>query len=185
MSRLLRGSWERRFALLASLFLALLAGVGLSVRPASAASLTEPVLGVLSDGGTFSGNFVLKSLGVQKFGDGEVLYAVGVLKGTAKTSDGASHDVTQSIKIPIDLSSLDPSIKRVCQVLSLNIGRINLDLLGLVVDLSPIELNITAIPGGGLLGNLLCGLSRLLSGIPTLDDLLNQINKINSALSGA
>jgi len=54
-----------------------------------------------------------------------------------------------------------------CSVLSLAIGPINLDLLGLVVNLDdcgggPVTLDITAIPGGGLLGDLLCNLGRLL-----------------------
>jgi len=51
-----------------------------------------------------------------------------------------------------------------CQVLSLSLGPINLDLLGLVVELNncangPVTVNITAVPGGGLLGNLLCSLA--------------------------
>ncbi len=54
-----------------------------------------------------------------------------------------------------------------CQVLSLALGPINLDLLGLVVELDdcangPVTVDITAIPGGGLLGDLLCSLSNLL-----------------------
>ena len=42
---------------------------------------------------------------------------------------------------------------------------IHLSLLGLHVDTSPICLDITANHGGGLLGNLLCGLSDNLAGI--------------------
>ncbi len=46
-----------------------------------------------------------------------------------------------------------------CNILTLNLGAIHLNLLGLVVDLAPVNLNITAVPGAGnLLGNLaLCG----------------------------
>ena len=52
---------------------------------------------------------------------------------------------------------------QVCQILTLDIGRINLNLLGLVVNLSPVRLDITAVAGpGNLLGNLLCALVGLL-----------------------
>lgn len=50
-----------------------------------------------------------------------------------------------------------------CSILTLNLGAIHLDLLGLVVDLAPVNLDITAVPGAGnLLGNLLCGVVHLL-----------------------
>jgi hypothetical protein len=48
-------------------------------------------------------------------------------------------------------------------VLDLRLGPINLNVLGLVVQTSPICLTITATPGGGLLGDLLCQLGNLLN----------------------
>jgi hypothetical protein len=52
-----------------------------------------------------------------------------------------------------------------CPILNLSLGPINLDLLGLNVDTSPICLDVTAVPGSGaLLGNLLCGIANLLNG---------------------
>lgn len=47
----------------------------------------------------------------------------------------------------------------VCPVLNLRLAPIHLTLLGLHVDTSDICLAITAIQGGGLLRNLLCGLA--------------------------
>jgi hypothetical protein len=53
----------------------------------------------------------------------------------------------------------------VCQVLRLVLGPLHLDLLGLNVDLfgenrrSPVTVTITALPGHGVLGDLLCGLA--------------------------
>ena len=47
-----------------------------------------------------------------------------------------------------------------CQVLDLVLGPLNLDLLGLVVDLNKVKLAITATPGGGALGDLFCSLSK-------------------------
>src|SRR5947208_12328029 len=50
-----------------------------------------------------------------------------------------------------------------CPILNLDIGAIHLDLLGLVVDLAPVHLTITAQSGpGNLLGNLLCAVANLL-----------------------
>ncbi len=56
-----------------------------------------------------------------------------------------------------------------CPVLNLNLGPLNLNLLGLIVTLNncampagPVNVNVTAIPGAGnLLGNLLCDLAGL------------------------
>jgi hypothetical protein len=47
-----------------------------------------------------------------------------------------------------------------CQVLSLVLGPLNLELLGLVVDLDKVNLNITATPGQGALGDLFCQLAN-------------------------
>ncbi len=47
-----------------------------------------------------------------------------------------------------------------CPVLDLILGPLNLNLLGLVVDLNQVHLTITAIPGGGALGDLFCSLSH-------------------------
>ena len=64
----------------------------------------------------------------------------------------------------------------VCNILTLNIGAIHLDLLGLVVDLSPIDLVIDAVSGpGNLLGNLLCAVAGLLDPSAALADFLNAL----------
>jgi hypothetical protein len=62
------------------------------------------------------------------------------------------------------LASNNANIAASCNVLSLSLGPLDLNLLGLRVELNdcaagPVTLDITAIPGGGLLGDLLCGLS--------------------------
>jgi hypothetical protein len=46
-----------------------------------------------------------------------------------------------------------------CPVLDLIVGPLNLQLLGLVVDLQKVHLNITATRGGGALGDLFCQLA--------------------------
>jgi hypothetical protein len=74
-----------------------------------------------------------------------------------------------------------------CQILFLDLGPIFLDVLGLQVSLSQIELDITAVQGpGNLLGNLLCAVVRLLDPPSPVDNLLNQLtrllNRINNLI---
>jgi len=59
-----------------------------------------------------------------------------------------------------------------CPVLDLTLGPIDLDLLGLIVQTSPICLTITANAGGGLLGDLLCNVANLLNGGLNLSQIL-------------
>jgi len=70
-----------------------------------------------------------------------------------------------------------------CAILNLELAPIHINLLGLHVDTSAICLNVTAIQGGGLLGDLLCGIAasgntKLLSSSPVTGGL-------SSLLSGA
>lgn len=69
-----------------------------------------------------------------------------------------------------------------CQILHLELGPLDLDLLGLQVHLDQVVLDITAQSGSGqLLGNLLCAVAHLLDSGPfssilaDLTDLLTQI----------
>jgi len=94
----------------------------------------------------------------------------GVLTATGGTISGtlAGLPFTTDIRdFALDLSPDDPAA---CAILSLHLEPIHLQLLGLHVDTSPICLDITAIPNGGLLGELLCGLA---GGSPPLN--LDQI----------
>ncbi len=76
-----------------------------------------------------------------------------------------------------------------CPVLSLTLGPLHLNLLGLVVDLNQINLSITAQSGpGNLLGNLLCSVTNLLNNSGGLgglgNGLLNQLSTLlNQVLS--
>ena len=63
-----------------------------------------------------------------------------------------------------------------CQILHLDLGPLNLDILGLQVNLNQIILDITAQAGAGnLLGNLLCAVTNLLNNPNGLARLLNSI----------
>jgi hypothetical protein len=73
-----------------------------------------------------------------------------------------------------------------CEILTLTLGPLHLDLLGLVVDLNQVVLTITAQSGSGqLLGNLLCEVAHLLDNNSfgsILDQLANLLNQILAAL---
>jgi hypothetical protein len=64
-------------------------------------------------------------------------------------------------------------------ILELTLGPLHLDLLGLVVDLSQVDLDITAVPGeGNLLGNLLCSIAGLLDQGGSLDRIVRELNRV-------
>jgi hypothetical protein len=71
-----------------------------------------------------------------------------------------------------------------CSILSLDLGPINLNLLGLVVRTNQIQLRIDAVQGpGNLLGNLLCGITGLLNPSGVLANTpLGQLAQILNAL---
>jgi len=75
-----------------------------------------------------------------------------------------------------------------CQVLKLVLGPLNLNLLGLVVNLygqthkSPVIVTINAIPSQGLLGQLLCGLAGG-TGVSSLGGLQSLLNSLGVNLS--
>ena len=117
------------------------------------------VTGELSDGGTFDGKISITDFA---FDDGEFLTS-GTIKGTVETADGVTEQINQTFEdVVTSLDTKGNSGK--CDVLFLNLGPLDLNLLGLQVDLSEITLNIDAARGpGNLLGNLLCAVANLLS----------------------
>ena len=87
----------------------------------------------------------------------------GILTAVSGTVSGtiAGLPFTTDIEnFAIDLLPDNPATPaEECSVLHLELAPIDLDLLGLFVDTSAICLDLTAIEGGGLLGDLLCGLA--------------------------
>jgi len=79
--------------------------------------------------------------------------------------DGKMQTVPFSTTLEISLAENQRGA--VCPLLDLHLNPIALNLLGLVVQTSPICLNLIAVQGGGLLGDLLCGLGqRVAAGQP-------------------
>ncbi len=137
-------------------------------------AVSVPVTGTFTDAtgalGTMTGTFTPTRFSNQ---NGQ-LVATGTLVATLTDSAGTVlGTTTQTVSAPA-------AVTATCQVLNLDLGAIHLNLLGLVVDLAPVHLAITAqqVPGA-LLGNLLCAVSHLLDGAGggtgALSTLLNQI----------
>ena len=117
--------------------------------------ISIPVTGS-GPGGVFAGTFNLLRFTVV---DG-VLTAVGTLIGTLTTPTG-STSIVRTLAIPVD----PVAIQATCEILSLQLGPLDLNLLGLVIHLDQIVLDIDAVSGAGnLLGNLLCSVAGLLDG---------------------
>jgi hypothetical protein len=104
------------------------------------------------------------------------LFASGVataeIKGRQYTAPFSNVPITMSLA-PTNSNGVNGVAA--CPILNLTLGPIHLDLLGLVVDTSPICLTVTAFQGGGLLGDLLCSIANLLDTLP-LDQILGALN---------
>jgi hypothetical protein len=64
------------------------------------------------------------------------------------------------LRLTVPVQAVAAQASGLCQVLELTLGPLHVNLLGLVVDLRRVHLTITATPGGGVLGNLFCGLAN-------------------------
>ena len=107
-----------------------------------------------------------------------------VASGTA-TATVKGKTYTSPFTAPVNIAlAEDQSAATDCPVLDLTLGPINLDILGLVVETSPICLQIVAHPGEGLLGDLLCAVAHLLDGGLSLDQILAGLG-LNDPLTGA
>ena len=165
--------------LLTLLFLAV-ASCGLLLPVHAAAAVTVPITGTFTDasGGTgqFVGSFSPQTFGVQS----GKLVAIGTLTGNMTISTGALLGTVANANTAL---AVDPTTAS-CSILTLTLGPLHLNLLGLVVNLNQVNLNITALSGpGNLLGNLLCSVASLLNGgAPDLGALSTLLNRILSAL---
>jgi hypothetical protein len=138
-----------------------------AVQPAAT---TVPVSGTLADGTAFTGQISNLTASVV---DG-VLQVTGTITGTGLPAGGTTFTA------PIQ----DLQANGSCTILTLDLGPLHLDLLGLVIDLAPVNLDVTAVPGSGnLLGNLLCAVAGLLdTGAGGLNGVVTLLNRLLSGL---
>ena len=120
-------------------------------------------------GNLTNGVLSINSFAVKK---GKVM-ANGTLTGTLK-----GQQINQAVMLPVNTG------QATCDILNLQLGPLDLNLLGLRIQLNQINLDITAQQGSGnLLGNLLCQVAKLLDGNGrALGKLVGLLNDILGAL---
>jgi hypothetical protein len=163
---------------------------------------TVKVHGKAKNGKTFTGTYGIQRFVVANRNGHKGVYSIGTLQGTLNHR----HITRYGVMMPASLTdpSGSPAAARsaaaTCTILHLVLGPINLSLLGLNVNLGggditpgqpaqqPITLNLTGTQGGGLLGDLLCGLDNALGGSTGLGGLLSglssQLSNLAATLNG-
>jgi hypothetical protein len=118
--------------------------------------------------------------------------AVGTLVATTPASDaGPGRTIVTQVALPLVTGSASTgadggcgeTVEMQCEILNLVLGPLDLNLLGLRIELNQVILAITAIPGA-LLGDLLCSISGLLSG-GLLGEVVAQVVALLNTLLGA
>jgi hypothetical protein len=136
-----------------------------------------PVTGTFGKAGTFKGNYDIVKFVVN---NGK-LYSVGYLTGTLRNGAGTVVGRISNKKVLLPVTDLSST----CEILHLELGPVDLNLLGLKVHLDKIVLDISATAApGNLLGNLLCSLAHLLDSGGSLSQIANLLNQILAVLGG-
>jgi hypothetical protein len=152
--------------------------------------LTVPVTGTVGTDTVFEGDLTIRSF----VREGDTIYAVGTLSGVLTLADETTRNVVRPVRLPVNLDETtvtgaavtDVSTQQAaCEILHLELGPLDLDLLGLQVHLDEVVLDIQAEPGpGNLLGNLLCAIAGLLDPNPLgpLNQIVALLNQILALL---
>ena len=174
--------------------LMLVGGTGIASAQQGPARLTQvvPITGAAKSGGKqFKGKYTIERF----ISKGGKLYSVGTLTGKLGSKKVTKENVRMPAKVanasaPAKASQVPPlplpplPAGNACAILSLDLGPINLNVLGLVVRTNQIQLRIDAVQGpGNLLGNLLCGITGILNPSGALANTpLGQLTQILNAL---
>ena len=173
--------------------LMLVGGTGLASAQTAPARMTQvvPLTGAAKDGKKFKGTYAIDRFTSK----GGKLYSVGTVKGKL----GSKKVTKENVRLPATVANASAPAKasqipplplpplptgNACAILSLDLGPINLNVLGLVVRTNQIQLRIDAVQGpGNLLGNLLCGITGILNPSGALANTpLGQLSQILNAL---
>jgi hypothetical protein len=169
--------------------LMLVGGTGIASAQEGPARLTQvvPISGA-AKGKQFTGEYTIERF----ISKGGKIYSVGTVTGKL----GSKKVTKENVRLPATVANASAPAKasqvplpplpagNTCSILSLDLGPINLNLLGLVVRTNQIQLRIDAVQGpGNLLGNLLCGITGILNPSGALANTpLGQLAQILNAL---
>src|SRR5690349_1206243 len=154
-------------AAVAALAVMLIGGAGPAAAQTSTTPLTKTVkmTGTAKNGKKFKGTYTIKRFTHK-----------GKLKGRRITKNNVR--VPASLARPASAAQIPPT-PNACQILNLTLQPIDLNLLGLRLRTSRIDLRLEGVPGAGnLLGNLLCGITGILdpqAATPATPSVLTQV----------
>jgi hypothetical protein len=155
-----------------------------SLAAGRSTGFTVPLNGATDGQGAFTGSLRILRFAVQ---DGK-LVASGIVTGTLVDENGVSTAVIRTVTLPVNTgggtTTLAAPAVIACDILHLELGPLDLDLLGLVIHLDKVVLDIDAVPGAGnLLGNLLCAITNLLNGGGPLSQIAALLNQLLDLLT--
>ena len=170
-------------AAFAALAVMLIGGAGSAAAQTSGTPLTQTVAmtGKAKNGKKFTGTYT-----IDRFTrSGGKQYAVGTLKGRLK----GRRVKRDNVRIPVALSRAAQALRRSrrprtpARSSNLTLQPIDLNLLGLRVRTSRIDLLIEGVPGAGqLVGNLLCGITGILDPQAATPAAPSQLTQVLNAL---
>ena len=151
------------------------------------AALQLPIAGSATTGGAFAG-----TLSIQRFeARGDQVVAIGIVRGAVA---GVGTGLVGEVVLPVQVGPGSQGIAApnglvaqqqaaTCQALHLDIGAVNLNLLGLVVATQPIAIDLSG-DSSAPLGNLVCTTLQTLNNVVGLVGLLNQLLSTVTGLVG-
>lgn len=157
-----------------------------TVAKTAEGKMKSKIVGETSTGRKVTGSFKPKKF-IEK--DGKI-WAKGVIRGEFENAAGKTKTFKVKRKVPVKKANGTPLTARAaaraeCDVLNLVLGPLDLNVLGLTVNLNRLVLDIVAVSGAGnLLGNLLCSVAGLLDGGGLLSNLLGQITDLLNQILG-
>ena len=153
-------------AAVAAFALLLVGGAGPAAAQGTSTKLAKTVkmTGKAKNGKKFTGTYTIQRFATK----GGKVYAVGKVKGRLKGKRVTKRNVFAPVSVARQGAQASqvpaiPPTPNACQILRLDIGPIDLNLLGVRVRTNPINALIEGVRGpGNLLGNLLCTITGLL-----------------------
>jgi hypothetical protein len=115
------------------------------------------------------------------------IVAIAQLTGKVDKKQGnGKKRISQQLEVPVQVSRETAEVQAqvVCEILNLVLGPIDLNILGLRLQVNTIRIRLSANSQGGLLGSLLCGLLGPLN-LGALGSIVNLLNQILGQLGGA
>jgi hypothetical protein len=149
------------------------------------ATLQLPIVGTAATGRTFAGTLSIQSFEAR----GDKVVAIGMVTGTVA---GVGTALVGPVTLPVEVGagsqgaaapSSAVTAQATCQVLHLDLGAVNLNLLGVQVTTLPIAIDLSG-DSAAPLGNLVCTIVATLNNVVGLVGLLNQLLGVVTGLVG-